>query len=71
MVNHRKQAVLAGLPLFLREDPSALFRKCLDTSPADRQTRGIKMALPIFSNFAVVLEEAIVLKDISDLPFAV
>ncbi|GAA6090013.1 uncharacterized protein LOC113546702 isoform X2 [Tachysurus ichikawai] len=84
IVNHRKQAVLEGLPLFLCEDPSALFRKCLDTSPADRQTRGIKMgilalieddvapsALPIFSKFAVVLEEAVVLKDISDLPSAV
>ncbi|XP_073671408.1 uncharacterized protein [Paramisgurnus dabryanus] len=84
IVNHRKQTVLEGLPLFLREDPSALLKKCLDTSPIDRQTRGIKMGilaiteddvasseLPTFQNFAIVLEEAIVLKDIPDLPSAV
>ncbi|XP_027021606.2 uncharacterized protein LOC113655323 isoform X2 [Tachysurus fulvidraco] len=29
IVNHRNHAVLEGFPLFLREDPSALFRKCL------------------------------------------
>ncbi|XP_072554773.1 sterile alpha motif domain-containing protein 3-like [Paramormyrops kingsleyae] len=84
IVNHRKQGVLEGLPLFLREDPSALFRKYLDTSPADRQTRGMKMGilvmteddvapstLPTFTSFSVVLEEAVVLKDISDLQSAV
>ncbi|KAL1258996.1 hypothetical protein QQF64_009573 [Cirrhinus molitorella] len=79
IVNHRKQAVLEGLPLFLREDPFALLRKCVDTSPADRQTRGMKMGIlvteddvaPTCTNFAVVLEEAIVLKDISDLQSAV
>ncbi|XP_053085259.1 uncharacterized protein LOC113546702 isoform X1 [Pangasianodon hypophthalmus] len=84
IVNHRKQTVLEGLHLFLREDHSALFRKCLDTSPQDRQTRGMKLgilaiteddvapsALPTFTNFAVVLEEATVLKDISDLQSAV
>nr|XP_055028078.1 uncharacterized protein LOC129417438 isoform X1 [Misgurnus anguillicaudatus] len=55
-----------------------------DTSPIDRQTRGIKMGilaiteddvasseLPTFQNFAIVLEEAIVLKDFPDLPSAV
>ncbi|XP_073712383.1 uncharacterized protein [Misgurnus anguillicaudatus] len=84
IVNHRKQTVLEGLPLFLREDPSALLKKCLDTSAIDRQTRGIKMGilaiteddvasseLPTFQNFAIVLEEAIVLKDFPDLPSAV
>uniref|UniRef100_A0A9J7XJP3 Uncharacterized protein n=1 Tax=Cyprinus carpio carpio TaxID=630221 RepID=A0A9J7XJP3_CYPCA len=83
IVTHRKQTVLEGLPIFLREDSSALFKTCLDKTPEDRQTRGMKVGiliiieddatpttLPSVTKFAVVLEEVIVLKDAPDLQSA-
>ncbi|XP_077078680.1 uncharacterized protein LOC143731952 [Siphateles boraxobius] len=85
IVTHRKQTVLEGLPMFLREDSSALFKTCLDKTPEDRQTRGMKVGilivieddappppstLPSVTKFAVVLEEVIVLRDAPDLQSA-
>ncbi|CAM4334533.1 unnamed protein product [Leuciscus chuanchicus] len=78
-----RQTALEGLPVFLREDSSALFRTCQDKTPEDRQTRGMKVGilivieddacpstLPSVIKFSVVLEEVIVLKDAADLQSA-
>ncbi|XDV36034.1 hypothetical protein PO909_005886 [Leuciscus waleckii] len=83
IVGNRRQTVLEGLPVFLREDSSALFRTCQDKTPEDRQTRGMKVGilivieddacpstLPSVIKFSVVLEEVIVLKDAADLQSA-
>ncbi|KAA0725405.1 hypothetical protein E1301_Tti023674 [Triplophysa tibetana] len=80
IVTYRKQTVLEGLPMFLREDSSVLFKTCL---VKDRQTRGMKVGilivieddappstLPSVTKFAVVLEEVIVLRDAPDLQSA-
>ncbi|XP_022542665.1 uncharacterized protein LOC107197338 [Astyanax mexicanus] len=82
IVAHRKSAVLEGLPLFLREDPTKLFKKCLDTDPEDVQTKGVSVGVLVVledsvsaagssanvQNIAIVLEEAIVLDGICDTP---
>ncbi|KAI4871435.1 hypothetical protein NFI96_013057 [Prochilodus magdalenae] len=81
IVTHRKNAVLEGLPLFLREDPKKLFKKCLDTDPEDEQTKGLSVGVLVvledgisvasssanIQNIAIVLEETIVLEELSDI----
>ncbi|KAL6455036.1 hypothetical protein MHYP_G00365210 [Metynnis hypsauchen] len=82
IVAHRKSAVLEGLPLFLREDPTKLFKKCLGTDPEDGQTKGVSVGVLVvledevsvasssanIQNISIVLEETIVLEKLSDIP---
>ncbi|KAL6483860.1 hypothetical protein MHYP_G00087320 [Metynnis hypsauchen] len=82
IVAHRKSAVLEGLPLFLREDPTKLFKKCLGTDPEDGQTKGVSVGVLVvledevsvasssanIQNISIVLEEIIVLEKLSDIP---
>ncbi|KAL7859011.1 hypothetical protein SRHO_G00141580 [Serrasalmus rhombeus] len=85
MALHQKRTALEGLPIFVRENSKQLFPACLVTDPEDEQTRGVQMGvltvvedddddapawLPTITNIAIVLEEAIVLTDIPDLPTA-
>ncbi|KAL1270834.1 hypothetical protein QQF64_029850, partial [Cirrhinus molitorella] len=80
IVNHRRTAVLEGLPLFLREKPTKLFKKCKETEDG---TKGVSVGIlyvteddtraasPVIQNIAVVLEEVVVLEDIPDTSSAV
>ncbi|KAL6479421.1 hypothetical protein MHYP_G00128540 [Metynnis hypsauchen] len=79
---HRRRTSLEGLPIFVRENSRKLFLTCLVTDPEDERTKGVKMgiltvlsddaptSLPTVVNIAIVLEEAIVLTDLPDLPTA-
>ncbi|XP_039648906.1 uncharacterized protein LOC120554221 isoform X2 [Perca fluviatilis] len=79
---HRKKTCLEGLPIFVRDTAEKLFLKCLDTDAVDGQTRGVKMGIltvfvddaptlqPTVNSIDIVLEEAIVLTDLPDLPTA-
>ncbi|XP_073787711.1 uncharacterized protein [Danio rerio] len=84
IVTHRKRVALEGLPLFLRENSACFLKMCLDTDPEDHSTRDVRIgiltvveddvgtsaSLPNVINLAIILEEAIVLQDIPDLPAA-
>ncbi|KAK0151160.1 Sterile alpha motif domain-containing protein 3 [Merluccius polli] len=77
ITRHRRQAAVEGLPIFLRENTEKLFPRCLATDADDQQSKGIKMGVltvldddDAIIDIALVLEEAIVLKDISDTPTA-
>uniref|UniRef100_A0A9J7ZUW5 Uncharacterized protein n=1 Tax=Cyprinus carpio carpio TaxID=630221 RepID=A0A9J7ZUW5_CYPCA len=84
ITTHRKITALKGLPIFLREKPACFLKMCLDTDPEDHSTKGVKIgiltvveddvaavtSLPTVINLAIILEEAIVLQDITDLPAA-
>ncbi|KAG5285280.1 hypothetical protein AALO_G00001550 [Alosa alosa] len=84
IAEHRKRIALEGLPLYLREDPTSLFKKCLDTDAEEDYTKGVKIgiltvkedgvaaveSLPAVINTAIILEETVVLQDIKDVPSA-
>ncbi|KAK0130961.1 Sterile alpha motif domain-containing protein 3 [Merluccius polli] len=75
ITRHRRQAAVEGLPIFLRENTEKLFPRCLATDADDQQSKGIKMGVltdddDAIIDIALVLEEAIVLKDIPDTPTA-
>ncbi|KAI4891877.1 hypothetical protein NFI96_012596, partial [Prochilodus magdalenae] len=85
IVMHRKTVALKGLPLFLRVvDPKAVLRTCLTTDTEEKCTKDVKVAIltvleddrgvqcspPDAVNFAIVLEENVVVEGISDLPSA-
>ncbi|KAG5271939.1 hypothetical protein AALO_G00185890 [Alosa alosa] len=84
IAEHRKRIALEGLPLYLREDPTSLFKKCLDTDAEEHYTKGVKIgiltvveddvaavkSLPTVINTAIILEETVVLQDIKDVPSA-
>ncbi|XP_077104199.1 uncharacterized protein LOC143757122 [Siphateles boraxobius] len=75
IVNHRRTAALEGLPVFLRENPTELFKKCNETEDG---TKGVSVGIlyvmediiqttsPMIQNIAVVLEEVVVLEDVPD-----
>ncbi|KAG9277981.1 hypothetical protein AMEX_G5761 [Astyanax mexicanus] len=80
---HRKRTALEGLPIFVRENSKKLFPTCLVTETEAEQTKGVKMGvltvlddddapslMPTVASIAIVLEEAIVLTDVPDLPTA-
>ncbi|KAL2081506.1 hypothetical protein ACEWY4_023359 [Coilia grayii] len=76
-----KDAALRGLPIFLNEKPKELFKQCL-TSEDDMAVKGMAVGIlyvledcglersPKVQNIAVILEERVVLQDISDTPTA-
>ncbi|XP_021325697.2 uncharacterized protein [Danio rerio] len=80
IVNHRRTSALEGLPLFLREKQTNLFKKCKET---EDRTKGVSVGIlyvteddyraasPVIQNIAVVLEEVVVLEDIPDTSSAV
>ncbi|XP_026001875.1 sterile alpha motif domain-containing protein 3-like [Maylandia zebra] len=80
IVSHRKTAALRGLPIFLREDATQVFLKCLDTDILEPVLNGASVAiLTILQDddadtsvreHAVVLEGDIVLHNIPDLSTA-
>ncbi|KAL2102047.1 hypothetical protein ACEWY4_003808 [Coilia grayii] len=82
----RRSVALEGLLLVLKESSGCLFRKCLDTDAEEIYTKGVKISilsvleddgvaarrsLPNVLNITIILEEAVVLIDIKDLPSAV
>ncbi|GAA6076757.1 uncharacterized protein LOC101882900, partial [Tachysurus ichikawai] len=79
LANHRRTAALEGLPVFLRENPTELFKKCKETEDG---TKGVSVGIlyvmedntqtttPMIQNIAVVLEEVVVLEDLPDLSTA-
>ncbi|KAL6455214.1 hypothetical protein MHYP_G00363480 [Metynnis hypsauchen] len=84
VVANRERTALEGLPLFLQEDPSSLLKKRLETDAEDHYTKDVQIgilsvmkdnvaaatSLPEVTNIAIILEEAVVLRDIVDLPAA-
>ncbi|KAF4095875.1 hypothetical protein G5714_023478 [Onychostoma macrolepis] len=84
ITKHRKTTALEGLLLFLLEKSANLLKICLDTNSVNCCTKGVKIGIltveeddvagvtsqPTVINMAIILEEAIVLEDIKDLPSA-
>lgn len=83
LVQHRRMISLEGLPMFVRDTEGKLFVTCMDTDPVERFVKGVKVGIltvleddvgpasaPTVVNIAIVLEEDIVLADLSDLPSA-
>ncbi|KAM8771709.1 uncharacterized protein AB9X84_025188 isoform 1-T1 [Acanthopagrus schlegelii] len=80
IVSHRKTAALRGLPIFLREDATKVFLKCLDTDILEPVLNGASVAILTIlqddgagtsvRDQAVVLEGDIVLHNIPDLSTA-
>ncbi|CAL9688545.1 unnamed protein product [Knipowitschia caucasica] len=82
---HRKSAALKGLPLIMRDESKSFLRTCLDMQPRENHVGGMKMgvltiveddvgtvdSIPNARFFTVVLEEQIVIDEVSDLPTAV
>ncbi|CAL9690294.1 unnamed protein product [Knipowitschia caucasica] len=82
---HRKSAALRGLPLIMRDESKSFLRTCLDMQPRENHVGGMKMgvltiveddvgtvdSIPNARFFTVVLEEQIVIDEVSDLPTAV
>ncbi|KAJ0044101.1 hypothetical protein NL108_006824 [Boleophthalmus pectinirostris] len=78
----RKAAALRGLPLIMKEEPGHFLKTCLDTEPEENCVTGMRMGiltvveddaatiLPNTRGHAIVLEEQIVVDDVSDLPTA-
>ncbi|XP_028296860.1 uncharacterized protein LOC114458644 [Gouania willdenowi] len=80
IVSHRKTAALRGLPIFVREDTTEVFLKCLDTDILEPVLNGVSVAIltilqdddagTTVRDHAVVLEGDIVLHNIPDLSSA-
>ncbi|XP_072573287.1 uncharacterized protein [Paramormyrops kingsleyae] len=83
IVQHRRTISLEGLPILVRDVETKLFLTCLDTDPVERATRGVTVGIltvledyvgpnsqSTVVNTAIVLEEDIILDDLSDLPTA-
>ncbi|XP_028300826.1 uncharacterized protein LOC114462299 [Gouania willdenowi] len=80
IVSHRKTAALRGLPIFIREDTTEVFLKCLDTDILEPVLNGVSVAIltilqdddagTTVRDHAVVLEGDIVLHNIPDLSSA-
>nr|XP_054592781.1 sterile alpha motif domain-containing protein 3-like [Nothobranchius furzeri] len=80
----RKATALRGLPMFMDKHSGSLLKDCLDTEPVEDQINSMKMGIltvieddvatvqssPNIRFFAVVLEEQIVVDEVSDLPTA-
>uniref|UniRef100_A0A1A8MFK2 Si:dkey-88l16.2 n=2 Tax=Nothobranchius TaxID=28779 RepID=A0A1A8MFK2_9TELE len=84
VLNYRKATALRGLPMFMDKHSGSLLKDCLDTEPVEDQINSMKMGIltvieddvatvqssPNIRLFAVVLEEQIVVDEVSDLPTA-
>ncbi|XP_070399916.1 sterile alpha motif domain-containing protein 3 [Nothobranchius furzeri] len=84
VLNYRKATALRGLPMFMDKHSGSLLKDCLDTEPVEDQINSMKMGIltviedyvatvqssPNIRFFAVVLEEQIVVDEVSDLPTA-
>ncbi|XP_073343585.1 uncharacterized protein [Pagrus major] len=75
---HRKRTVLLlGLPHFLKEDPSGFFKTVEATDEEDTFTKGMKVGVVMVKDgeeiidTAVVLEEAVILSELKDIPRAI
>ncbi|KAM9347670.1 sterile alpha motif domain-containing protein 3-like [Symphorus nematophorus] len=75
---HRKRTVLLlGLPRFLKEDPSSFFKTVEATDDEDTFTQGMKVGVVMVKDgedivdTAVVLEEAVILSSLKDIPRAI
>ncbi|KAM9366239.1 sterile alpha motif domain-containing protein 3-like [Symphorus nematophorus] len=75
---HRKRTVLLlGLPRFLKEDPSSFFKTVEATDDEDTFTQGMKVGVVMVKDgedivdTAVVLEEAVILSNLKDIPRAI
>jgi len=53
IVNHRRTAALEGLPLFLRENPTELFKKCKVCIKDFKRLKGLVHTV---NNFLVFLQ---------------
>ncbi|XP_048110323.1 uncharacterized protein LOC125301684 [Alosa alosa] len=82
---HRKTVALQGLPLFLKDyGAEKILTTCLNTDPEADYTKGVKMAImtvieddvgasaspPHIEDYAIILEEIVVMHNICDLPNA-
>ncbi|XP_060754202.1 uncharacterized protein LOC132864800 isoform X1 [Neoarius graeffei] len=81
---HRKAVALRGLPLFVRDyGAEKILKTCLNTDPEEQHTKGVRMAVltvveddggatasPHVEDFAIVLEECVVIHNIKNLPSA-
>ncbi|XP_060776194.1 uncharacterized protein LOC132885495 isoform X1 [Neoarius graeffei] len=81
---HRKAVALRGLPLFVRDYGAVkILKTCLNTDPEEQHTKGVRMAVltvveddggatasPHVEDFAIVLEECVVIHNIKNLPSA-
>ncbi|XP_062410571.1 uncharacterized protein LOC134101030 [Sardina pilchardus] len=83
VVRHRRTAALRGLPVFLRDDASDFFLKCLNTDPEEAVVEGVPVGIltvyedddsatapPIVTEIAVVLEGAVIKHDLPHLAAA-
>ncbi|XP_054598294.1 uncharacterized protein [Nothobranchius furzeri] len=84
VLSYRKATALRGLPMFMDKHSGSLLKDCLDTEPVEDQINSMKMGIltvieddvatvqssPNIRFFAVVLEEQIVVDEVSDLPTA-
>ncbi|XP_051954285.1 uncharacterized protein LOC127629147 [Xyrauchen texanus] len=81
ILSHRYTTALRGLPLYLRER-DAISKTCLDTDLEETYARGVKLGiLEVMEddisqatkrclNFSIILEETVVMEDLSDFPTA-
>ncbi|XP_041851074.1 uncharacterized protein LOC121646244 [Melanotaenia boesemani] len=73
----KRTVLLLGLPYFLKEDPSCLFKTVQATDNEDVFTKGMKAGIVLVKegediiDVSVVLEEAVFLCDLRDVPNAV
>ncbi|XP_060939247.1 sterile alpha motif domain-containing protein 3-like isoform X1 [Limanda limanda] len=81
----RKATALRGLPLYLRENPGNVLKTCLDTDSEETSVAGVQLgivtiveddvgrahSMPRTVNIALVIEEKVVVDNISDISTAI
>uniref|UniRef100_A0A1A8QA99 Si:dkey-88l16.2 n=1 Tax=Nothobranchius pienaari TaxID=704102 RepID=A0A1A8QA99_9TELE len=84
VLEYRKSTALRGLPLYLKEQSDGFLKTCLDTDPVDVAVQGMELGIltvveddvgtvnsfPTTRSIALIIEEQIVLDDISSFPTA-
>ncbi|XP_063748777.1 uncharacterized protein LOC134870519 [Eleginops maclovinus] len=82
IARHRRTTALRGLPIFVREDASEFFLKCMNTDPEEEVVGGVAVAIltvyddddgtesPPVTEINVILEGAVIKHDLPDLAAA-
>ncbi|KAG7473955.1 hypothetical protein MATL_G00101260 [Megalops atlanticus] len=73
----RRTVLLLGLPHFLKEDPSCVFKTVEATDDEATFTQGMKIGVVMVKDgediiaTSVILEEGVILPDVKDIPYAI
>ncbi|XP_035992475.1 uncharacterized protein LOC118563005 [Fundulus heteroclitus] len=82
IVRHRRTAALKGLPIFVRDDASEFYLKCVNTDPEESVVEGVPVAIltvyvdddaaawETVTDIAIILEGAVILHNLPDLAAA-